>query len=115
MRSNAVLCTRSAKKMLTLVDEAVKELILKKNGTEYGYPSGKNKTDFIDFVLYRMYHQNKFNGASGDIDAPVDESRDTENPQDVLAEPTDEFVAKKRGRPTFCLSRTVINKIIDYL
>ena len=51
IRSNAVLCTRSAKKMLALVDEAVKELILEKNGTEYGYPSGKNKTYFIDFVL----------------------------------------------------------------
>ena len=51
---NAVLCTHSAKEMLTLVDEAVKELILEKNGTEYGYPSGKNETDFIDFVLYRM-------------------------------------------------------------
>ena len=36
IRSNAVLCTRSAKKMLTLVDEAVKEPILEKNGTEYG-------------------------------------------------------------------------------
>ena len=35
IRSNAVLCTRSAKNMLTLVDEAVKELMLEKNGTEY--------------------------------------------------------------------------------
>ena len=46
IRSNAVLCTRSAKKMLTLVDEAVKELILEKNGTEYGYPFGKEQNGF---------------------------------------------------------------------
>ena len=77
IRSNAVLCTRLAKKMLTLVDEAIKGLILEKNGTAYGYPSGKNETDFIDFVLYRMYHWNTFNGASGDIYAPVDELRDS--------------------------------------
>ena len=46
---------------------------------------GKNKTDFIDFFLYRMYHWDKFNGASGDIYAPVDKSRDTETPQGALA------------------------------
>ena len=51
IRRNAVLCNCSAKNMLTLVDEAIKELILEKNGTEYGYPSGKNKTGFIDFVM----------------------------------------------------------------
>ena len=44
-----------------------------------------------------MYHWDKFNGASGDIDAPVDECRDTETPQDALAEPTDEFVDLPRS------------------
>ena len=39
-----------------------------------------------------MYHWNKFKGASGDIDAPVEKSRDTETPQDALAETTDKFV-----------------------
>ena len=44
-----------------------------------------------------MYHWNKFKGASGDIDDPVDECRDTETPQDALAEPTDKFVDLMRA------------------
>ena len=44
-----------------------------------------------------MYHWNKFNGAFGDIDAPVDEFCDTETPQDALDEPTDEFVHLPRA------------------
>ena len=48
-----------------------------------------------------MYHWNKFNGASGDIYAPLHESRDTETPQDALAEPTDEFVDLPRASSNY--------------
>ena len=43
--------TREAKKMLSLVDEAVKARILEKNGGEYSYPSGKN-VNYFPFCVY---------------------------------------------------------------
>ena len=82
--------------MLTLVDEAVKESILEKNGTEYTYQSGKNERDYIDFILYRMYNWSKFNGKSGDVadeethDDEYDEEVNEESEQ--LADPLGELV-----------------------
>ena len=96
IRTNAQTCTKGAKKMLTLVDEAVKESILEKNGTEYTYQSGKNERDYIDFILYRMYNWSKFNGKSGDVadeethDDEYDEEVNEESEQ--LAEPLGELV-----------------------
>ena len=56
--------TREAKKMLSLVNEAVREKIIIKDSVEYGYYSGKNQGDFIDFILFRMYNWKKLHGAA---------------------------------------------------
>ena len=90
IRNNAQACTKGAKKMLTLVDEAVKESILEKQGTEYTYHSGKRESDFIEFILYRMYHWNKFNGKSGDGD---DEEAKDGNDDDAVYKGTEQLNA----------------------
>ena len=71
IRTWAIACICEAKKMLTLVDEAVKEKILQREEDEYEYRSGKNESDFINFLLYRMYHWKVFNGATADEDTHV--------------------------------------------
>ena len=65
IRNNAQLVTKQAKKMLTLIDEAMEEGLLEKKGGEYDFPSGKKEINFIEFLLYRMFNWEKFNGASG--------------------------------------------------
>ena len=71
--------------MLTLIDEAVKEKILVREGDEYGYFSGKNESDFINFLCYRIYHWEVFNGASGNEETNSDK-KDTILEADSAAE-----------------------------
>ena len=59
VRNNAILETKESKKMLTLVDEAMKEGLLKNERGEYDFPSWKGERNFIEFLLYRMYHWEK--------------------------------------------------------
>ena len=91
IRMNAMATIRSVKKMLSLVDEAVKENILAKEGTEYDFCSGKNLTDFTDFIIYRMYHWDKFDGASGagirGDEAPVIGSPENKDDNSLNAHP----------------------------
>jgi hypothetical protein len=57
---------RGAKKILSLVSEAVKEKILEKPvDGEYSYASGKSVQDLIHFIRLRMRNWNVFNGPSG--------------------------------------------------
>ena len=51
IRTNAMATIRSVKKILSLVDKAVKENILAKEGTEYNFCLGKNLMDFTDFIV----------------------------------------------------------------
>ena len=79
IRTWAIACICEAKKMLTLVDEAVKEKILQREEDEYEYCSGKNESDFIHFLLYRMYHWKVFNGATADEDTHVNAKAEVED------------------------------------
>ena len=90
------------KKKLSLVNKAAKENILAKEGTEYHFRLGKNLTSFTDFIVYRMYHWDKFdrvlvigmtgNTASG-IEVPENKDDDSLDPSplfwDELVVPTD--------------------------
>ena len=92
IRKWALTCICQATKMLTLVDEAVKEKILERQGDEYGYMSGKNESDFVDFLCYRMYHWKVFNGASGDDDTNVNGEETSDKKDTTLeADSADEF------------------------
>ncbi len=57
---------KGAKKIVSLVPEAVKEKILadQVNG-EYSYASGKSEEDLIYFLRMRMYNWHLYNGPSG--------------------------------------------------
>lgn len=56
-----------SKKILSLMDEAVKAKIINKvDKDEYEYSSGKKILDIYDFILFRMYHWSTFNGATMD-------------------------------------------------
>lgn len=58
-----------SKKMMSLLDEAVKNKILDKVEDEYTYHSGKAEADLHDFILYHMYNWKAFNGATTLTDA----------------------------------------------
>jgi hypothetical protein len=52
------------KKTVSLVNKAVKENILAKEGTKYDFCLEKDLTSFTDFLVYRMYHWDTFNWVS---------------------------------------------------
>ena len=68
-RSWALTCICETNKMLALVDEAAKEKIIEREGDEYHCHSGRNESDCVNFLHYRMYHWKVFNGAAADKDA----------------------------------------------
>ena len=77
IRGYAAATARQAKKMLSLIDEAVQDKILVKDGEDYTYFSGKNLTDFIDFLLFRMFNWKYYNGAT-EGEGQFTENGDTE-------------------------------------
>ena len=92
IRLNASLAIKECKKMMSLVDEAVKEKILVKCGSEYEYHSGKNEEDMINFVLYRMFNWKEFNGPSG---ATVSTGEDSPAEDISVADPPAEEAAQE--------------------
>ncbi len=69
-----------AKKITSLMLEAVKEKILQKEANgEYGYASGKNREDLCHFLRLRMENWQAYNGPSGDDDGDADGSNNTDN------------------------------------
>jgi hypothetical protein len=64
IRTFSLETIREAKKMLSLMDEAVKSKILKKVDGEYEFDSGKGMSDFIDFIFYQMFNWQYYNGAT---------------------------------------------------
>ena len=99
IRGWALICIRESKKMLTLIDEAVKEKILVREGDEYGYFSGKNESDFINFLCYRMYHWSFFNGASGDEDINVNGEETSDKKDTTLEADSADEVAEEVVNP----------------
>lgn len=92
IRNAAVATIREAKKMLSLVDEAVTASILAKVGGEIEYRSGKTEVDFVNFLLYRMYNWKLFNGASGEATsaAVADPAASDDNKEVADANETDD-------------------------
>ena len=63
---------REAKKIVSLVPEAVKEKILEPPvDGEYNYASGKKEEDLIHFIRVRMKNWDVYNGPSGGTDKTV--------------------------------------------
>lgn len=64
IRNYAQETIKEAKKMLSLLDEAVTSKILKKVDGEYEFDSGKGMVDLVEFIFHRMYHWKHYNGAT---------------------------------------------------
>lgn len=81
-----------ARKMISLIDEAVGKKILKKVGEEYEFDSGKTESDLNDFILYRMFNWKHYNGATTEAgEVAINTAADTvlddnEVPSDVERE-----------------------------
>eukprot|EP00956_Cyclotella_meneghiniana_P032148 scaffold87013_cov49-Cyclotella_meneghiniana.AAC.2 len=89
LRSYAIDAVREAKKMLSLMDEAVKAKIVTKVDGEYEYYSGKTIDDVIEFILFRMYNWKHFNG-DGDIESNPQNEEDHTNEEHGGSSPESE-------------------------
>lgn len=67
--ARARLAMREAKKMDSLLKDAVRARVLEKTANgEYGFPSGRNEDDFDNWMLKKMFNWDKLFGASGGED-----------------------------------------------
>lgn len=84
LQKYAVKERAGAKKITSLLLEALKEKILQREGNgEFGYASGKNRDDLCHFLRLRMKNWKVFNGPSGDDDADSDADGDADGAKDT--------------------------------
>ena len=95
--ANARAAIREAKKMMSLMRDAVKEHVCEFRDGEYYIPSGRNnKDDFNDWMLKKMFNWEANFGASGGSDpVPMDVNESVESGLTATTADTEEAVAEE--------------------
>jgi hypothetical protein len=69
LRTLGMETKKACKKLLSLLQEAVKDGIISKNGSEYEFASGKTESDLIAFLFWKYWIWEQINGATTDTPA----------------------------------------------
>jgi hypothetical protein len=100
---------KACKKLLSLLQEAVKDGIISKNGSEYEFASGKTESDLITFLFWQYWIWEQLNGATTDTPAgmvaatttttPAGTGVTTTTPAATPKKPKDGLAANERRVP----------------